>query len=66
LWRKQLRLLSFLTVNYDGRFSPPPAAGGSGFLNYAFSEAWWWKNMFDDGVALTIETVYGKGGVIIG
>jgi hypothetical protein len=62
LWRKQLRLLSFLADNYEGRFSPPPAAGGSGFLNYPFPETWWWKNMFDVGVAMTIETVYGKAG----
>jgi len=62
LWRKQLRLLAFLTDHYQGRFSPPPAAGGSGFLNYPFPETWWWNNLFDDGVAMTIETVYGRGG----
>lgn len=62
LWRKHLRLLSLLTDEYDGRFSPPPAAGGRGFLNYPFPETWWWRNMQDDGVAITIETVYGKAG----
>jgi len=62
LWRKQLRLIALLSGHYGGRFSPPPEEGGSGFFNYPLPETWWWENMSDGGVAMTIETVYSKAG----
>lgn len=62
LWNKQLRLLAFLSFQYDGRFSPPPVEGGREFLNYHYPETWWWRNMGDRCMAITIETVYSKGG----
>ena len=62
LWNKQLRLLAFLSNQYDGRFSPPPIEGGREFLNFPFPETWWWRNMADRCVAMTIEAVYSKGG----
>lgn len=37
-------------------------AGGRGFLNYAFPETWWWNNLVDSALAMTIETTYGKSG----
>ena len=62
LWSKQLRLLAFLSNQYGGRFSPPPVEGGREFLDFPFPETWWWRNMADRSVAMTIETVYSKGG----
>ncbi len=62
LWQKSLRLIGLITDYYGGRFSPPPEEGGREFLNYPFPEAWWWWNMTDDCLAMTIETVYSKAG----
>ncbi len=62
LWEKSLSFIGLINDYYDGRFSPPPEEGGGGFLNYSFPEAWWWRNMADDSLAITIETVYSKAG----
>ena len=32
-------------------------------INLSFPETWWWKNYRDGVVAITVETVLGKGGM---
>ncbi|MBI9074644.1 MAG: hypothetical protein JEZ02_04460 [Desulfatibacillum sp.] len=63
LWKKSTYLIHLLTQYYGGFFSAPPAEGGSGFTNANYPETWWWVNMGDDCLAMTIETVYSKAGL---
>ncbi|WP_028315596.1 M14-type cytosolic carboxypeptidase [Desulfatibacillum aliphaticivorans] len=62
LWKKSLYLIHLITQEY-GFFSAPPAEGGSSFVTKYYPESWWWANMGDDCLAITIETVYSKGGM---
>ena len=62
LWQKSLYLIHLITQEY-GFFSAPPAEGGSSFVTKYYPESWWWANMGDDCLGMTIETVYSKAGL---
>jgi hypothetical protein len=63
LWKKQISFIKSMAVHYDGRIEQPPLdEGGSGFLNNAYPETWWWVNKADAINAITLETTYGRAG----
>lgn len=62
LWASQLEFIQRVALAYDGRIEQPPVEGGSGFLDTAFPETWWWSHRQAAVNALTLETTYGRAG----
>ncbi|MEM6581663.1 MAG: M14-type cytosolic carboxypeptidase [Pseudomonadota bacterium] len=60
LFEKQDVFINDIIANYDGHFIEA-WEGGSGFLESPFPETWWWYNVGEESLALTIEAVYSKG-----
>jgi hypothetical protein len=51
-------------MNYGNHLiSGPSSDGGRNWLNLSFPETWWWTNYRERVMAITLETVFGKGGL---
>lgn len=63
LWQAQAAFIQAVELHYgDGLIRPLPADGGASFASSSYPETWWWQNFGADVMAITLETVYGRGG----
>ncbi|MDY7579248.1 M14-type cytosolic carboxypeptidase [Herbaspirillum sp. RTI4] len=62
LWRKQWALIDALSAHYRGRIDTSSQNGGTGFLERAYPETWWWEQRQDAVTAITLETTTGTAG----
>jgi len=62
LWESQISFIEHVAAYYNNRVEPVPARGGSSFASKFYPESWWWKNFQHNVMAITLETVYGRGG----
>ncbi len=62
LWQMQDAFIKAVASHYHGKIEQPPKDGGSGFLNSAFPESWWWEHKGSAVNAITLETTYGRAG----
>ena len=62
LWNKQISFINYVGDYYNNRIEPLPTEGGRYFASRYYPESWWWKNFKNEIMAITMETVYGRGG----
>ncbi len=62
LWEDQVSFIKDVASYYQNRIEEIPAEGGRYFASRYYPESWWWRNFKHQVMAITLETVYGRGG----